>query len=93
MSLQVFQDHLCMHISPLRPDLEEFIDKHSLKKKFRKQAELFILNPRYPSLQTELLVPKDLRIYSFRIDRKYRAVFIFLDSENIEIVDINNHYQ
>ena len=30
---------------------------------------------------------------SFRIDRKYRAIFIFRDKNTIEIIDVNNHYQ
>jgi len=32
-------------------------------------------------------------IYSFRINVKYRAIFIFIAPDEIEIVDINNHYK
>jgi len=34
-----------------------------------------------------------LRIYSFRIDIQYRAIFIINEDGNAEIIDINNHYR
>lgn len=82
-----------MEIKPLRSDLLSFIKRHGLAKKFNKQAGLFRQNPNYPSLNTERLEPKQFKIYSFRIDRKYRAIFGFVDSATIEIVDINLHYR
>lgn len=65
-----------MPIKPLRNDLTNFLEKHQLTKKFEKQKLLFENNTRHPSLNTELLEPKDFRIYSLRIDKKYRAIFI-----------------
>jgi len=82
-----------MRIKPLRPDINTYLVKHNIKKKYEKQIALFQNNPRHPSLNTEILEPKHLRIYSFRIDRKYRAIFIFLSKDEVEIVDINDHYQ
>lgn len=82
-----------MSVKPLRSDLVKYLEKHNLRKKFDKQINFFEKDPRYPSLNTEILEPKHLRIYSFRIDRKYRAIFIFITQEEIEIVDINVHYQ
>jgi len=35
---------------------------------------------------------KYLRIYSFRIDKKYRAIFIYTNNE-VEIITITNHYK
>lgn len=87
------KSHLPMQIKPLREDLVEYLTKHQLEKKFTKQSALFENNPRHPSLHTERLEPKQLKLYSFRIDRKFRAVFIFIDTQTIEIVDINDHYQ
>lgn len=81
-----------MNLSPLREDLNTYLHKHRLEKKFSKQINIFLLNPRHPSLHTELLEPKSLRIYSFRIDRKYRVIFILINSDTAEIVDINDHY-
>ncbi len=82
-----------MHVKSLRSDLKRYLTKHNLKKKFDKQVALFENNPRHPSLNTERLEPKQLKVYSFRIDKKYRAIFIFITPEEIEIIDINDHYQ
>ncbi len=82
-----------MQVEPLRPDLRKFLVKRGLIRKFEKQRVLFLANPRHPSLNTERLEPKEFKIYSFRIDKKYRAVFIFKTPATIEVVDINDHYQ
>jgi Txe/YoeB family toxin of Txe-Axe toxin-antitoxin module len=81
-----------MSILPLHPELEEYLKKHRLLVKFQKQIELFKNNPFHPGLHTELLEPRYMKIWSFRIDKKFRAIFIFLDKSSIEIIDINNHY-
>jgi len=82
-----------MIIKPIRDDLEEYLNKHNLMKKYKKAKTLFELDPFYPSLNTELLEPKDRLIYSFRLDRKYRAIFIYVDTNTIEIIAFTNHYR
>lgn len=82
-----------MTILPLKQRLTDFLKKRKLEKRFDKQKQLFEQNISHPSLETELLAPKQFRIWSFRVDRKYRAIFIFLGKDKIEIIDINNHYQ
>lgn len=82
-----------MSVKQLRSDLFIYLKRHNLKKKFDKQVKIFEQNPRHPSLNTEILEPKHLKIYSFRIDKKYRVIFIFTSSDEIEIIDINDHYQ
>ena len=82
-----------MKILPLRDDLERYLDRHQLRRKWGKQKNLFEQNWRHPSLHTEILEPKDLHIYSFRLDLKYRAIFVFVDEETIEIIDLTSHYQ
>lgn len=82
-----------MKILLLPEELLKYLQKHKLEKKFIKQKQLFEDNVFHPSLETELLEPKHLRIWSFRIDKKYRAIFIFRDSNMVEIIDVNNHYQ
>lgn len=82
-----------MNIKPLREDLKRYLIKHDLVKKFNKQITLLLENPSYPSLNTEILEPRDFKIYSFRIDRKYRALFGIRGNNEIEIIDINDHYQ
>ncbi|MBU1163501.1 MAG: hypothetical protein KKA75_05040 [Proteobacteria bacterium] len=65
-------------ISELRDDIKKYIKKHELSKKWEKAKKLFEKNQSHPSLNTELLEPKHRLIYSFRIDRRYRALFICL---------------
>lgn len=82
-----------MKAKDLRSDLLRYLKKHKLENKFNKQIKLFLQNPRHPSLNTEILEPRHRKIYSFRIDRKYRVIFGFRKHDEIEIVDINDHYQ
>lgn len=82
-----------MKSKPIRPDLESYLKRRGLSTKFKKQLHFFYQNPRYPSLNTEQLEPKTLKIYSFRIDQKYRVIFLFTAPDEIEIIDINDHYQ
>ena len=32
-------------------------------------------------------------VYSFRIDKKYRAMFLPISNDNVEIIGITNHYK
>lgn len=82
-----------MIVRDLREDLETYLTKHNLVKKYAKSKKLFEHDPFYPSLNTELLEPKDRLIYSFRLDKKYRALFIYIDTNTIEIITITNHYK
>lgn len=82
-----------MEISPLHSEIKEYLRERRLWKKFQKQI-IFLKNDlRHLSLEVELLEPKQMRIYSFRIDRRYRAIFIFRDQDKIEIIEVNNHYK
>ena len=80
-------------IIELRTDIEEYIRKHGLSKKWEKSKKLFEDNPSHLSLNTELLEPKHRLIYSFRIDRKHRALFMSLPKDKIEIVTVTKHYR
>lgn len=80
-------------IHPLRKDIDEYLETHGLVKKWEKAKALFTDNPRHPSLRTELLEPKENLIYSFRLDRQYRAIFLVHDDTSIEIIKITNHYR
>ena len=81
-----------MLILPIHSKLEAYLEKHQLVKRFEKQKQLLEKNIFHPGLNVELLEPKQLKVFSFRVDHKYRAVFIFHESDVIEVVDINNHY-
>ena len=82
-----------MDILPVHQEILDYLKIHRLEKKFYKQLEFLKLNLRHPGLSIELLEPKHLKFYSFRIDRKYRAIFIFRRVGLIEILDANNHYK
>lgn len=82
-----------MKILPLNPEIADYLRDRRLEKKFEKQKKIFEANPFHPSLNTELMEPKVMRIWSFRVDKKYRAIFIFRDKETIEVLDVNNHYR
>ncbi|MDP3764660.1 MAG: hypothetical protein Q8Q95_03510 [bacterium] len=82
-----------MKICSLRKDLIDYLVKRKLLKRFNKQKKLFEANPFHTSLNTEILEPKKLRISSFRITRNWRAIFVYIGQDTIEIVDINNHYK
>lgn len=82
-----------MRAEPLKPKLNVYLVKRGLVRKYDKQLTLFLANSKHPSLHTEILEPKSLRLYSFRIDQKYRAIFILITTDTIEIIDINDHYQ
>ncbi len=79
---------------PLSQKLKRKIDKYSLEKQFKKQVTLLSENPKHPSLNLELLEPKTHGIYSFRINLKFRALFIFHnDINSFEVLNITVHYR
>jgi len=80
-------------IFDIREDIEEYIQKHGLSKNWEKAKRLFENDPSHPSLNTELLEPKHRLVYSFRIDRKHRALFICLPEDKIEIIAVTKHYR
>lgn len=81
-----------MEIKPLGKDLKQFIKIHNLTKKWLKVRGLFENNIRHPSLRVELLEPRWRGIYSFRLDKKYRALF-FISNGKAEIFKITKHYK
>ena len=82
-----------MKITPLKDDVNKYLKNHQLGKKFQKAKELFEQDINHPPLNVEVLEPKHLKIYSFRLDRKYRAIFIVAADNEIEIITVTNHYK
>ena len=80
-------------IIDLRDDIASYLHKHSLWQKWLKAKRLFEQNPLHNSLNAELLEPPERHIYSFGIDRKYRALFISLPDTRIEVIAVTNHYR
>lgn len=81
-----------MEIKPLREDLKDFIKERNLVKKWEKVKRLFENNIRHPSLEVELLEPRWRGIYSFRLNKKYRALF-FIIRGKAEVFQITKHYK
>ena len=82
-----------MRIKPLRDELINYLRQRGLFKHWEKRKFLFEQNPKLPGLNTELLEPKHLKIYSFRLTQKYRVIFIYAGNQEIEVIDINDHYK
>jgi plasmid maintenance system killer protein len=83
-----------VEIVPIHPDIWKYVKKRGLDSKLEKQLELLKNNPKYPGLRVELLIPKEAGIYSFRLDRKYRGLFVFRkDIVAIEVLAVTDHYQ
>ena len=81
-----------MEIKVVTPKVYRYLKAHSLEGKWKKAVFLFELDIRHPSLNTELMEPKEEMIYSFRVDRKYRALFMIRD--NVAYVfRVTNHYR
>ena len=81
-----------MLILPLNALVKKRLEKSGLGKKLEKQRTLFEANPHHPGLNTEKLEPKSVGLYSFRIDKKYRAIFRVRGGK-AEVVHVTKHYQ
>jgi len=80
-------------ISELRADIQAYLQTYGLLMKWQKAKALFENDPAHPSLNTELLEPRHRLIYSFRLDSKYRAIFIRPSGDVIEIIAVTKHYR
>ena len=75
---------------------DEFVRRYELlplriQRKAEKQEKLFRENPFHPSLHTEKLEPKGKQVWSFRIDRSYRVLFRFADSQQVVFLTVGPH--
>ncbi len=82
-----------MQIKPLRKELITYLKKRNLFTKWIKRSTLFVENHKHPSLNFELLEPKWRGIFSFRLDRKYRALCFVDKNGEMEVFQITNHYK
>ena len=63
----------------------------SVKKKAEKQEKVFCQNPLHPSLHTEKLEPKGKQVWSFRIDKRYRIFFRFINGNKVLFLTTGPH--
>lgn len=64
---------------------------NEIQQKATKQQGLFSINPFHPSLNTEKLEPKEKARWTFRIDRRYRIAFRFLDGKTALLLTVGPH--
>lgn len=75
---------------------EEFTDRYrdlpaAIKTKAEKQEKFFQENPFHYSLHTEKLEPKNKEVWSFRVDKKYRIIFRFINGKKALFLTIGPH--
>ena len=82
-----------IEVLPLNRNIITKAQRLNVAKKLEKCIGLLKSNLEHPGLHVELLEPKSMGIWSFRVDRKIRALFIFRnDKKAIEILTITVHY-
>lgn len=75
---------------------------NSFLKKFKKlpkriqhltdqKTAIFRSAPEYPALHVEKLTPKNLGLWSFRINRQYRVIFRFTKSNTVLFINVGSH--
>jgi Txe/YoeB family toxin of Txe-Axe toxin-antitoxin module len=79
-------------IQKLSQDLEEYLIKHGLQKKWKKVKYYLEQDISHPSLNFEKIILEGKIYYSFRLDHKYRGICI-LEKDTIEIFFFTNHYK
>jgi addiction module RelE/StbE family toxin len=63
----------------------------SIKKKAVKKEQLFRENPQHPSLRLHKLSGKLSHYWSISVDRQYRIIFRYHNSNTIVFIDIGTH--
>jgi plasmid maintenance system killer protein len=69
--------------------VEEYILKRDLLKQYKK-AKKYLLSDNFQAIKFKLRHPKESGIYSFRINKQFRALGI-LRNETLIIFKIDNH--
>lgn len=71
---------------------ERFLElPEQVRRRAAKQERFFRENPFHSSLHTEKLHPKDHEVWSFRVDRKYRVIFRFIDGKTALFLTVGPH--
>lgn len=81
-----------MRVLELSDKQKKYLRDRKLGEKYKKQVGLLEKDIRHPGLNVELLEPRERGFYSFRIDKQYRAIFIF-NGKDVEVLLITNHYK
>ncbi len=62
-----------------------------IQRKAEKQEKIFRKNPFHPSLHTEKLEPKGREVWSFRVDKRYRIFFRFINRNKVRFLIVGPH--
>lgn len=63
-----------------------------MSKQLERKKNFFINDPSHPSLHFELLQPKQLGRYSFRLNDQYRAIVIKNAPNEYTIIDVVDYH-
>lgn len=72
-----------------RKDLISYLEKRNLLPKYKK-AKTFLLSEGFRLVDFKKRKPKKDEIWSFRIDKQFRALCYF-DDDTLVVFDIDNH--
>ena len=72
-----------------KKDVLCYLESRRLVHQYQK-AKKYLLLGHYKQVDFKLRKPKAKRVYSFRINKKFRALCVY-KSENLIVFDIDNH--
>jgi mRNA-degrading endonuclease RelE of RelBE toxin-antitoxin system len=75
------------------PQFEKMYAKLPIKTKLaaEKQIEYFLQDQFHPSLNVEKLKPRSKHLWSLRVDKKYRIIFVHLQTNVVVFVAVGAH--
>lgn len=76
----------------LTPKAKRQASKLGLNQKLDKATTLLCDNPNHRSLNFKKIQPKQLNIYSFRLDRQYRARCAFLNQDTLWVIQVGDFH-
>jgi len=73
-----------------KPWILDFLEKKNIKEQYIKSAK-FLVNWYFWKTDFKIRQPKKNRVWSFRINKQYRAFWIMDKNNNLLIFEINSH--
>ena len=73
-----------------KPWILEFLEKKNIKNQYIKSAK-FLVSWYFWKTDFKIRQPKKNRVWSFRVNKQYRAFWIMDDGDNLLIFEINDH--
>jgi len=73
-----------------KPWILDFLEKKNIKEQYIKSAK-FLVSWYFWKIDFKIRQPNKNRVWSFRINKQYRAFWIMDKNNNLLIFEINNH--